>query len=95
MPLAVCLVGAFRLLSEFSVGSSMRRIETLTGHGALTHTDTERRLLNELAALLGTSPRQHPRNPPQAPARPHPGRGRTGPATGPADRIQDRPQPAQ
>lgn len=53
-------VGAFRLLSESSVGSSMRRIEALTGHGALTHTDTERRLLNELAALLGAPPANAP-----------------------------------
>ncbi|MFG7940356.1 alanine--tRNA ligase [Streptomyces cacaoi] len=49
-------VGTFRLLGESSIGSTMRRIEALTGHGALTHTDAERRLLNELVQLLGTAP---------------------------------------
>ncbi|MGW2327803.1 alanine--tRNA ligase [Streptomyces sp. NPDC001700] len=53
-------VGAFRLLSESSIGSNLRRVEALTGHGALRHLDTERRLLNELAALLGTRPSEAP-----------------------------------
>ncbi|PZT72031.1 MULTISPECIES: alanine--tRNA ligase-related protein [unclassified Streptomyces] len=54
-------VGAFRLLSESSIGSSLRRVEALTGHGTLCHQDTERRLLNELAGLLGTRPADAPR----------------------------------
>ncbi|MEO3762950.1 hypothetical protein [Streptomyces sp. B8F3] len=53
-------VGTFRLLSESSIGSNLRRVEALTGHGALRHLNTERRLLNELAALLGTRPRALP-----------------------------------
>ncbi|WP_431980311.1 alanine--tRNA ligase [Streptomyces qinglanensis] len=53
-------VGTFRLLGESSIGSNMRRIEALTGHGALTHIDTERRLLGELAHLLGTPPSDAP-----------------------------------
>ncbi|MBA0049747.1 alanine--tRNA ligase [Streptomyces sp. AJS327] len=53
-------VGTFRLLSESSIGSNMRRIEALTGHSTLTHTTTERRLLNELATLLGTPPDSAP-----------------------------------
>ncbi|MGP3978239.1 alanine--tRNA ligase [Streptomyces sp. 8N114] len=53
-------VGTFRLLSESSIGSNMRRIEALTGHGTLTHADTERRLLGELARLLGTRPTDAP-----------------------------------
>ncbi|MFD5506838.1 alanine--tRNA ligase [Streptomyces sp. NPDC127051] len=53
-------VGAFRLLSESSIGSNLRRVEALTGHGALRHQDTERRLLNELASLLGTRPADAP-----------------------------------
>ncbi|WP_240555359.1 hypothetical protein [Streptomyces albus] len=92
MPLAVCLVGAFRLLSEFSVGSSMRRIETLTRHGGLTHTDTERRLLNELAALLGTPPPTPPE--PSASACPPSLRPRTNwPGNGPS-RSHSRPPSA-
>ncbi|GAA3878068.1 alanine--tRNA ligase [Streptomyces sedi] len=53
-------VGTFRLLSESSTGANLRRIEALTGHGTLTHLDTERRLLNELADLLGTRPTDAP-----------------------------------
>ncbi|WP_416973907.1 alanine--tRNA ligase [Streptomyces sp. 4F14] len=53
-------IGAFRLLSESSIGSNLRRVEALTGHGTLRHLDTERRLLGELAALLGTRPADTP-----------------------------------
>ncbi|MEW2130823.1 alanine--tRNA ligase [Streptomyces sp. NPDC005435] len=53
-------IGAFRLLSESSIGASLRRVEALTGHASLTHLDTERRLLNELTALLGTRPQDAP-----------------------------------
>ncbi|MBB1257432.1 alanine--tRNA ligase [Streptomyces alkaliterrae] len=53
-------VGAFRLLSESSIGSNLRRVEALTGHGTLRRLDTERRLLNELADLLGTRPTDAP-----------------------------------
>ncbi|MEW1550686.1 alanine--tRNA ligase [Streptomyces tsukubensis] len=53
-------VGTFRLLSESSIGSNLRRVEALTGHGALRQQDTERRLLNELAGLLGTRPAEAP-----------------------------------
>ncbi|MFD5696519.1 alanine--tRNA ligase, partial [Streptomyces lasiicapitis] len=53
-------VGAFRLLSESSIGSNLRRVEALTGHGTLRHQDTERRLLGELSSLLGTRPSAAP-----------------------------------
>ncbi|MER6395797.1 alanine--tRNA ligase [Kitasatospora sp. NPDC001603] len=53
-------VGAFRLLSESSVGSNLRRIEAFTGHGTLRHHDTERRLLEEVSTLLGTRPKDAP-----------------------------------
>ncbi|MEU3751489.1 alanine--tRNA ligase [Streptomyces olivoreticuli] len=53
-------VGTFRLLSESSIGSNLRRVEALTGHDTLRHLDTERRLLNELAGLLGTRPTESP-----------------------------------
>ncbi|MFG2097246.1 alanine--tRNA ligase [Streptomyces sp. NPDC048612] len=53
-------VGAFRLLTESSIGSNLRRVEALTGHSTLTHLDTERRLLRELSTLLGTRPQDAP-----------------------------------
>ncbi|PNE37311.1 alanine--tRNA ligase [Streptomyces noursei] len=53
-------VGTFRLLSESSIGSNLRRVEALTGHSTLRHLDTERRLLSELAGLLGTRPIETP-----------------------------------
>ncbi|WP_179816416.1 alanine--tRNA ligase [Allostreptomyces psammosilenae] len=46
--------GPVRLLGESSVGSNLRRIEALTGRDALRYHDGERRLLQELAGLLGT-----------------------------------------
>ncbi|WP_405185979.1 alanine--tRNA ligase [Streptomyces anulatus] len=53
-------VGTFRLLSESSIGSNLRRVEAFTGHGALAHLDTERRLLTELSGLLGSRPADAP-----------------------------------
>ncbi len=53
-------VGAFRLLSDSSIGSNLRRVEALTGHDTLRHGDTERRLLREIADLLGTRPAEAP-----------------------------------
>ncbi|MET8298195.1 hypothetical protein ABZW02_29715 [Streptomyces sp. NPDC005180] len=49
-----------RIVSEASIGSNFRRIKALTGRGALNDYDTERRLLEELAALLGTRPQDAP-----------------------------------
>ncbi|MFF8787760.1 hypothetical protein [Streptomyces sp. NPDC015125] len=53
-------VGAFRPLTEWSIGSNLRRVEALTGHSTLTHLDTERRLLRELSTLLGTRSQDAP-----------------------------------
>ena len=49
--------------SEGSVGSGLRRIEALVGPDALAYVTAERRLLEELAAILGTT------DPAQAPER--------------------------
>ncbi|MCI3928817.1 alanine--tRNA ligase [Streptomyces sp. AN091965] len=53
-------VGMFRLLTESSIGSNLRRVEAFTGQGTLTHLDIERRLLDELAHLLGVRPADAP-----------------------------------
>jgi alanyl-tRNA synthetase len=52
--------GPVRILGESSIGANLRRVEALTGRDALAHHDTERRLLDELAALLGTSAQRAP-----------------------------------
>ncbi|MFH9654971.1 hypothetical protein ACH4MT_29175 [Streptomyces anulatus] len=54
-------VCTFRLLSEGSIGSSLRRIEALTSHGALRHHDVERRILKEVSTSLGTRRSRAPR----------------------------------
>ncbi|MFI8888606.1 hypothetical protein [Streptomyces sp. NPDC053813] len=54
-------VCTFRLLSEGSIGSSLRRIEALTSHGALRHHDVERRILKEASASLGIRRSRAPR----------------------------------
>lgn len=51
-------VGTFRLISEGSIGSDLRHIEDLSSHSALRHHDVERRILEEVSALLGTRPKQ-------------------------------------
>ncbi|MFS0695695.1 alanine--tRNA ligase [Streptomyces nitrosporeus] len=52
--------GPVRIVGEASIGSNLRRIEALTGRDALNYYDTERRLLEELSALLGTRPQNAP-----------------------------------
>ncbi|MGY5133714.1 hypothetical protein ACWGJW_15130 [Streptomyces nigrescens] len=60
-------VGAFRLLTELSIGSNLCRVEALTGHSTLTRLDTERRLLCELSTTLGIRPQGAPTAFAQAP----------------------------
>ncbi|MFJ3646920.1 alanine--tRNA ligase-related protein [Streptomyces murinus] len=52
--------GPVRIVGEASISSNLRRIEALTGRDALGYYDTERRLLEELSALLGTRPQDAP-----------------------------------
>lgn len=51
-------IGLFRLVSESSVGSGLRRIEALTGRGAEEYIDSQAAQLRELATRLGASPAQ-------------------------------------
>ena len=46
-------IGLFKIVSEGGVSSGVRRIEALTGQGALDHVEQEERRLVEAAALLG------------------------------------------
>src|SRR5690606_42104119 len=48
-------IGVFKVLSEGGVSAGVRRIEAVTGQGALDHIDTEERRLQEAAHLLGGS----------------------------------------
>ena len=46
-------IGLFKIVSEGGVSAGVRRIEALTGQGALDHVAEEERRLGEAAALLG------------------------------------------
>jgi alanyl-tRNA synthetase len=46
-------IGLFKIVSEGGVSAGVRRIEAVTGQGALDHVATEERRLDEAAQLLG------------------------------------------
>ena len=46
-------IGLFKIVSEGGVSAGVRRIEALTGQGALDHVGEEERRLSEAASLLG------------------------------------------
>jgi len=48
-------IGLFKIVSEGGVASGIRRIEALTGAGALAHVKDEETRLDEIAQLLSTS----------------------------------------
>ena len=48
-------IGLFKILSEGGVSAGVRRIEAVTGQGALDHVVTQERRLGEAAQLLGGS----------------------------------------
>jgi alanyl-tRNA synthetase len=49
-------IGSFRIVSESAIGAGLRRVEGLTGTGALERARLERQVLAEAAALLKTRP---------------------------------------
>jgi alanyl-tRNA synthetase len=51
-------IGAFKIVSEGGVAAGVRRIEALTGKGAMEWIDANQRSLNDLAGLLKSQPDQ-------------------------------------
>ena len=49
-------IGLFKIVSEGGVSAGVRRIEAVTGQGALDHVAAEERRLDEAAHLLGAAP---------------------------------------
>ncbi len=49
-------IGAFVFTSEGSVSAGIRRVEAITGHGAVEYIQNRLQVLNTLAATLGTTP---------------------------------------
>ena len=51
-------IGLFKILSEGGVAAGVRRIEAVTGDGALAHVAQEEQRLHEAAALVGGAPQE-------------------------------------
>ena len=49
-------IGLFKIVSESGVAAGIRRIEALTGEGAVAHVAAEERQLGEIAGLLSSGP---------------------------------------
>jgi len=53
---ALGFIGPIKIVSEGSIGSNLRRIEAVTGEGALARIQDEEQQLRDLAGRLGVSP---------------------------------------
>ena len=49
-------IGLFRIIAEGGIGSGLRRIEAVTGYGAIEYVKSRERLLSEAASVLKTRP---------------------------------------
>jgi alanyl-tRNA synthetase len=49
-------IGLFKIVSEAGVSSGVRRIEALTGRGALEHVSDQEQRLGEMTQMLGATP---------------------------------------
>jgi alanyl-tRNA synthetase len=57
---ALGFIGPIKIVSEGSIGSNLRRIEAMTGDGALEYIEQEEQLLRRSSELLRTSPKELP-----------------------------------
>ena len=57
---ALGFIGPIKIVSEGSIGSNLRRIEAMTGDGALEYIDYEEQLLRRTGELLRAAPKEVP-----------------------------------
>ncbi len=57
---ALGFIGPIKIVSEGSIGSNLRRIEAMTGDGALEYIEQEEQLLRRTGELLRAAPRELP-----------------------------------
>src|SRR5205823_11936051 len=57
---ALGFIGPIKIVSESSIGSNLRRIEAVTGDGAIAYVEDEEALLRRAAALVRATPKELP-----------------------------------
>jgi len=57
---ALGFIGPIKIVNESSIGSNLRRIEAVTGDGALAYVEDEEALLRRASSLLRASPKEIP-----------------------------------
>jgi alanyl-tRNA synthetase len=57
---ALGFIGPIKIVNESSIGSNLRRIEAVTGDGALTYVEQEEAILRRAATMLRAAPKEIP-----------------------------------
>ena len=57
---ALGFIGPIKIVSEGSIGSNLRRIEAMTGDGALEYIEQEEQMLRRAGELLRAAPKEVP-----------------------------------